>query len=74
MLVLQRRENESVVINNHQIVVTVVAIRGNIVRLGIKAPNDVPIHRDEIQFNVDLENGVDPVDYRNPHRNREGYR
>lgn len=47
MLVLSRKRNESVVIND-QIVVTVVEVRGDKVRLGIQAPRDVPIHRSEI--------------------------
>ena len=47
MLVLSRKRNESVVIND-QIVVTVIEVRGDKVRLGIQAPRDVPIHRSEI--------------------------
>ncbi len=47
MLVLSRKLNESVVIND-QIVVTVVEVRGDRVRLGIQAPRDVPIHRSEV--------------------------
>jgi carbon storage regulator len=44
MLVLSRKKNESIVINN-DIVITVVEIRGDKVRLGIEAPQDVPVHR-----------------------------
>lgn len=47
MLVLSRKRNESVVIND-QIVVTVIEVRGDKVRLGIQAPRDVPIHRSEV--------------------------
>ncbi len=47
MLVLSRKKNESIVINE-RIVLTVVEIRGDKVRLGIEAPRDVPIHRSEI--------------------------
>jgi len=47
MLVLSRKKNESIVINN-DIVVTVVEIRGDKVRLGIVAPKDVPVHREEV--------------------------
>jgi carbon storage regulator len=46
MLVLLRRKNESVVINN-DITVTVVEIRDDNVRLGFVAPKEVPIHRQE---------------------------
>ena len=47
MLVLSRKKNESIVINN-DITVTVVEIRGDKVRLGIVAPKEVPFHRQEV--------------------------
>ncbi len=47
MLVLSRKKNESIVINN-ALVVTVVEIRGDKVRLGIVAPKEVPVHRQEV--------------------------
>lgn len=47
MLVLSRKKNESIVINN-DIVITIVEIRGDKVRLGIVAPKDVPVHREEV--------------------------
>ena len=47
MLVLSRKKNESIVIND-SIVITVVEIRGDKVRLGIEAPREVPIHRSEV--------------------------
>src|SRR5580693_4218423 len=47
MLVLSRKKNESIVINN-DIVITVVEIRGDKVRLGIVAPKEVPVHRQEV--------------------------
>ncbi len=47
MLVLSRKKNESVVINDN-ITIVVVEIRGDKVRLGIEAPKDVPVHRKEI--------------------------
>jgi len=47
MLVLSRKRNESIVIDG-SIVVTVVEIRGDKVRLGIEAPREVSIHREEI--------------------------
>ena len=47
MLVLSRKKNESIVISD-DIVVTVVEIRGDKVRLGIKAPRDIPVHRREV--------------------------
>lgn len=47
MLVLSRKKNESIVINN-DITVTIVEVRGDKVRLGIIAPKTVPVHRQEI--------------------------
>lgn len=47
MLVLSRKKDESIVINN-DIVITVVEVRGDKVRLGIVAPKDVPVHREEV--------------------------
>jgi len=47
MLVLSRKKNESIVIAD-TITVTVVEIRGDKVRLGIVAPREVPVHRQEV--------------------------
>jgi carbon storage regulator len=47
MLVLSRKKNESIIIND-DITVTVVEIRGDKVRLGIDAPKDVSVHRQEV--------------------------
>ena len=47
MLVRSRKKNESIVINN-DIVITVIEVRGDKVRLGIEAPKDVPVHRQEV--------------------------
>ena len=58
MLVLSRKKNESIVIND-DITIVVVEIRGDKVRLGIEAPKEVPVHRNEvyeaIRRNVQLE-------------------
>lgn len=47
MLVLSRKVNESIVINEN-IVITVIEVRGDKVRLGVEAPKDVPVHREEV--------------------------
>ena len=47
MLVLTRRANQSIMIG-HEIVVTVLEVRGDQVRLGIKAPRSIDVHREEI--------------------------
>lgn len=48
MLVLSRLRDESIIIGNGEIAITVVEIRGDKVRLGISAPKSVPVHRQEI--------------------------
>lgn len=47
MLVLSRKKQQSIVIN-HDVTITVVEIRGDKIRLGIVAPKDVPVHREEV--------------------------
>ncbi len=47
MLVLSRKPNESIVIN-YDIVVTVLSVQGDRVRLGIEAPGEIPVHRQEV--------------------------
>ena len=47
MLVLSRKKNESIVIND-DITIVVVEIRGDKVRLGIEAPKECPVHRREV--------------------------
>lgn len=54
MLVLTRRNTESIVIND-DIRVTVLGVKGNQVRLGIEAPRDVSVHREEIQNRIQQE-------------------
>ena len=51
MLILTRRVGEKVVIDD-DIVVSVLAVKGNQVRIGIEAPNDVNIHREEIHERI----------------------
>jgi carbon storage regulator len=47
VLVLTRRANQSIMIG-HEVVVTVLEVRGDQVRLGIRAPRDVEVHREEV--------------------------
>ena len=55
MLVLSRKNNESIVIND-DIVITIVEIRGDKVRLGIEAPSAIPVHRQEVYEAIKREN------------------
>ena len=62
MLVLSRKKNESIIINDH-ITVTVVEIRGDKVRLGIEAPKDVSVHRREVYEAIRQAQLADPGAY-----------
>jgi carbon storage regulator len=55
MLVLSRQRDESIMIGDN-IVVTIVDIRGDKVRLGINAPTEIPVHRQEIYEAIQREN------------------
>ena len=57
MLVLSRKKNESIIINN-DITIVVVEIRGDKVRLGVEAPKEVPVHRREVYDAIMLDNGA----------------
>ena len=52
MLILTRRVGETIVIDG-DIFVTVLGVKGNQSRIGIDAPDDVPINRQEIQDRID---------------------
>ncbi len=54
MLVLSRQHDESIMIGDN-IEITIVDIRGDKVRLGIKAPNTVPVHRKEVYLAIQRE-------------------
>jgi len=47
VLVLTRRPGESVMVGD-DVVITVLEVRGDVVRLGIRAPRSVPVHREEV--------------------------
>jgi len=54
MLVLSRKKNERIVIAGG-IVITVVEVRGDRVRIGIEAPKEVAVHRQEVQEAIEKE-------------------
>ncbi len=52
MLILTRKLNETVVIGDNQIEITVLGVKGGQVRLGINAPKDISVHRKEIYSKI----------------------
>ncbi len=59
MLVLSRKKNESIIINDN-VTVTIIEIRGDKVRLGIEAPKDVAVHRREVYEAIHGHDAISP--------------
>ena len=59
MLVLTRKSNQSIMIGD-EIEVSVLAIMGERVRIGIQAPRDVPVFRKEVYLEIQQERSDDP--------------
>jgi len=59
MLVLSRKKDQSIVINDN-VTITIIEIRGDKVRLGVDAPKEVPVHRQEV-YDAIKRNDVNPL-------------
>ena len=55
MLILSRKTNESIVIDG-RITVKIVRVEGDVVKLGVEAPPDVPVHRQEVYDEIQCNN------------------
>jgi carbon storage regulator len=58
MLILTRRVGETVMIGN-EVTVTVLGVKGNQVRIGVNAPKDVAVHREEIYERIKREEDLE---------------
>ena len=54
MLILTRKDNESLFIGD-DIEITVLGLKGNQVRIGINAPKDIDVHREEVYRRIESE-------------------
>lgn len=60
MLILSRRINQAIIINDH-VKVHVLAVQGQQIKLGFEAPKDVEIHRKEVFERIQKEKNIEDI-------------
>jgi carbon storage regulator len=66
MLILTRRVGETLMVGD-DVTVTVLGVKGNQVRIGVNAPKEVSVHREEIYMRIQAEKGSGNVTEQNTH-------
>lgn len=61
MLILTRRVGEALMIGD-EVAVTILGVKGSQVRIGVRAPKHVTVHREEIYERINAEEGKEPPD------------